>query len=132
METYSKRKITKKISKIDRDLKHLEKLLPQGIVKETLVAEIKNKKRPLSRQMTQELKRQKMAYNPKETDEKVNFIFQLISPVFFKKSCMRLLFIILKILTKLDKIVQKYLISCTMLSNIDEPTDTSLVCLHLL
>ena len=89
METYSKRKITKKISKIDRDLKHLEKCLPQGIVKETLMDEMKNQKRPLSRRINQELKRQKLIYTPTKHGEKVNFIFQLFASLNYDRSCMR-------------------------------------------
>ena len=89
MESYSKRKITRKISKIDRDLKHLEKCLPEGIVKETLMDQMKNQKRPLSRRITQELKRQKLIYNPRKHDEKVNFIFQLFASLNYEMSCMR-------------------------------------------
>ena len=83
------KKITKKISKIDRDLKHLEKCLPQGVVKETLMDEMKNQKRPLSRRINQELKRQKLIYTPTKHDEKVNFMFQLFASLNYARSCMR-------------------------------------------
>ena len=65
MEVVSKKRLTTKISKIDRDLKHLEQFLSEGIVKETLMAEMKNKKRPLNRKMNQELKKQKQKQEPK-------------------------------------------------------------------
>ena len=65
MEVVSKKRLTTKISKIDRDLKHLEQFLSQGIVKETLMAEMKNKKRPLNRKMNQELKKQKQKQEQK-------------------------------------------------------------------
>ena len=64
MEVVSKKRLTTKISKIDRDLKHLEQFLSEGIVKETLMAEMKNKKRPLNREMNQELKKQKQKQEP--------------------------------------------------------------------
>ena len=73
METFNKRKFTKKISKIDKELKHLEKFLPQGIVKETIKAEMKDKKKPLSRRVNQELKKKKLAYTPTEKGSKGKF-----------------------------------------------------------
>ena len=89
MEAFNKRKSTKKISKIDKDLKHLEKFLPQGIVKETIVAEMKDKKKPLNRRVNQELKKKKLTYTPKKNDQKVNFIIQKIASRNCKRSCMR-------------------------------------------
>ena len=74
MEAFNKRKFTKKISKIDKELKYLEQFMPEGIVKETIKAEMKDKKRPLSRRVNQELKKKKLAYTPKKKDQKVNFI----------------------------------------------------------
>ena len=89
MEAFNKRKFTKKISKIDKELKDLEKFLPEGIVKETIKAEMKDQKRPLSRRVNQELKKEKLAYTAKKNDEKVKFIIPKIASFNCKRSCMR-------------------------------------------
>ena len=58
MESYKKKSVTKKISKIDKDLKYLENFLPDGIVKDCLKDKMKSKKRSPNQKVTYNLKEQ--------------------------------------------------------------------------
>ena len=71
METYNKRKLTAKISKMDKQLQHLETLVPNGILKDCLKEEMTAKKKSLSKNLTKNLKRQKIMPESKTEDKKV-------------------------------------------------------------
>ena len=72
METYKNNYLTGKISKIDKEIKYLDNLVPNGIVKECLKDEIKFKKRAFSKKLTQNLKKQKLSIPPETQEKKVN------------------------------------------------------------
>ena len=72
METYNKRKLTAKISKMDKQLQHLETLVPNGILKDCLKEEMTAKKKSFSKNLTKNLKRQKIIPESKTEDQKVN------------------------------------------------------------
>ena len=131
MENYKKKYLTGKISKIDKELKYLDNLVPNGIVKDCLKDEMTSKKKSFSKMFTQNVKRQKILNQPKTQDQKVNAISQYICLKMLQRSCMRSLSH--NYVYKMpDKIAQNILLPCTMLSNIDDPTATSWPCLHLL
>ena len=72
METYNKRNLTAKISKMDKQLQHLDTLVPNGILKDCLKEEMTSKKKSLSKNLTQNMKRQRIIQKPKTQDQKVN------------------------------------------------------------
>ena len=72
MESYKKKYLTGKISKIDQQLNFLDTLVPNGIVKECLRDEMKLKKKSFNKKLTQNLKRQKIIPESKTEDQKVN------------------------------------------------------------
>ena len=78
METYKKKYFTGKISKIDKELKYLDNLIPNGIVKDCIKDEMTLKKNSISKMLTQNVKRQKIFNQPKTQNQKVNDIFQYI------------------------------------------------------
>ena len=82
MESYKKKYLTGKISKIDKELKYLDNLVPNGIVKDCLKDQMKFKKKSFSKKLTQNLKKQKLLIPPETQDQKVNDIFKN-----FFKSC---------------------------------------------
>ena len=71
MESYKKKYFTGKISKIDQQLKILDNLVPNGIVKDCLKDEMKLKKKSFNKNLTQNLKRQKIIQETKTEDQKV-------------------------------------------------------------
>ena len=79
MESYKEKYVTGKISKIDKQLKYLDNLVPNGIVKDCLKDEMKLKKKSFSKKLTQNLKRQKLIQKTETQDQKViihsNFYF---------------------------------------------------------
>ena len=72
METYNKKNLTAKISKMDKQLQHLDTLVPNGILKDCLKEEMTCKKKSLSKNLTQNLKIQRIIQKPKTQDQKVN------------------------------------------------------------
>ena len=52
MESYNKKYLTGKISKIDKELKYLHNFLPNGIVKDCLMDQMKLKKKFFNKQLT--------------------------------------------------------------------------------
>ena len=89
IETYKKKYLTGKISKIDKELKYLDNLVPNGIVKDCLKDEMTSKKKSFSKMFTQNVKRQKILNQPKAQDQKVNAISQYICLKILQRSCMR-------------------------------------------
>ena len=79
METYNKKNLTAKISKMDKELHHLDTLVPNGTLKECLKEEMTSKKKSLSKKLTQYVKRQRIFNQPKTQDEKVNNFSQYIT-----------------------------------------------------
>ena len=79
MESYNKKYLTGKISKIDKQLKYLDNLVPNGIVKDSIKDEMKLKKKSMSKKLTQNVKKQKMFNQPKGQDQKVKNFFQYLS-----------------------------------------------------
>ena len=79
MESYNKKYLTGKISKIDKQLKYLDNLVPNGIVKDSIKDEMRLKKKSMSKKLTQNAKKQKMFNQPKAQDQKVNIFFQYLS-----------------------------------------------------
>ena len=71
MESYKKKYLTGKISKIDQQLKFLDNLVPNGIVKDCLKDEMKLKKKSFNKKLTQNLKRKKIFQETKNEDQKV-------------------------------------------------------------
>ena len=72
MKSYNKKYLTGKISKIDKELKYLHNFLPNGIVKDCLKDQMKLKKKSFNKQITQNLKKQKIVKQPNTQDQKVN------------------------------------------------------------
>ena len=79
MESYNKKYLTGKISKIDKELKYLDNLVPNGIVKDSIKDEMRLKKKSMSKKLTQNVKKQKIFNQPKAQDQKVNTFFQYLS-----------------------------------------------------
>ena len=79
MESYNKKYLTGKISKIDKQLKYLDNLVPNGIVKDSIKDEMRLKKKSISEKLTQNVKKQKIFNQPKAQDPKVNIFFQYLS-----------------------------------------------------
>ena len=67
-----------KISKIDKELKYLDNLIPNGIVKDSMKDKMTLKKKSMSKMLTQNVKIQKIFNRPKTQDQKVNAISQYI------------------------------------------------------
>ena len=83
MESYNKKYLTGKISKIDKELKYLDNLIPNGIVKDSIKDEMRLKKKSMSKKLTQNVKKQKIFNQPKAQDQKVNTFFQYLSLKYF-------------------------------------------------
>ena len=79
MESYNKKYLTGKISKIDKQLKYLDNLVPNGIVKDSIKDEMRLKKKSMSKKLTQNVKKQKIFNQPKAQHPKVNIFFQYLS-----------------------------------------------------
>ena len=79
MESYNQKYLTGKISKIDKELKYLDNLVPNGIVKDSIKDEIRLKKKSMSKKLTQNVKKQNIFNQPKAHDQKVNTFFQYLS-----------------------------------------------------
>ena len=71
MESYKKKYLTGKISKIDQQLKYLDNLVPNGIVKDCLKDQMKLKKKSFNKKLTQNLKRERLIPKTKTQDQKV-------------------------------------------------------------
>ena len=52
MESYNKKYLTGKISKSDKQLKYLDNLVPNGIVKDSIKDEMRLKKKSMSKKLT--------------------------------------------------------------------------------
>ena len=79
MESYNKKYLTGKISKMDKQLKYLDNLVPNGIVKDSIKDEMRLKKKSMSKKLTQNVKKQKIFNQPKAQDQKVKNFFQYLS-----------------------------------------------------
>ena len=79
MESYNKKYLPGKISKIDKELKYLDNLVPNGIVKDSIKDEMRLKKKSMSKKLTQNVKKQKIFNQPKAQDQKVKTFFQYLS-----------------------------------------------------
>ena len=79
METYNKKNLTGKISKMDKQLQHLDTLVPNGILIDCLKEEMISKKKSLSKKLTQHVKRQRIFNQPKTQDPKLNSFSQYLS-----------------------------------------------------
>ena len=79
METYNKKNLTGKISKMDKQLHQLDTLVPNRILKDFLKEEMTLKKESLSKKLTHHVKRQRIFNQPKTQDPKVNSFSQYLS-----------------------------------------------------
>ena len=84
MESHNKKYLTGKIFKIDKELKYLDNLVPNGIVKDCPKDEMKLKKKSFNKKLTQNLKKKKFLKQPKTQDPKVNDIFQYSCNNYYK------------------------------------------------